>query len=62
MDLPYVSDITGNWDWNHLIVNRHPLAPNSPLNAARDLFLHGIIAEYLYRYLELQKEMRNVSK
>ncbi len=60
MDLPYVSDITGNCGWNHVIVNRHPLAPNSPFNAARDLFLHGIISEYLYRYLELQKEMRNV--
>ncbi|MCC3426491.1 MAG: hypothetical protein JGK24_15915 [Microcoleus sp. PH2017_29_MFU_D_A] len=53
----YVSEITGNHDWNHVIVNRHPLAPNSPFNAARDLFLHGIISEYLYRYLELQKEM-----
>lgn len=54
----YVSEITGNCDWNHVIVNRHPLAPNSPFNAARDLFLHGIISEYLYRYLELQKEMK----
>ena len=56
----YVSEITGNCDWNHVIVNRHPLAPNSPFNAARDLFLHGIISEYLYRYLELQKEISNV--
>ena len=55
----YVSEITGNCDWNHVIVNRHPLAPNSPFNAARDLFLHGIISEYLYRYLELQKEIAN---
>jgi len=56
----YVSEITGNCDWNHVIINRHPLAPNSPFNAARDLFLHGIISEYLYRYLELQKEISNV--
>ena len=60
MDLAYVSDITGNGDGNHVIVNRHPLAPNSPFNAARDLFLHAIIAEYLYQYLELQKKMCNV--
>jgi hypothetical protein len=52
----YISEIIGNSDWNHVILNRHPLAPNSPFNAARDLFLHGIISEYLYRYLELQKE------
>ena len=56
----YISEITGNHDWNHVIVNRHPLAPNSPFNAARDLFLHGMISEYLYRYLELQKDMSNV--
>jgi hypothetical protein len=55
----YISEILGSADWNHVIVNRHPLAPNSPFNAARDLFLHGIISEYLYRYLELQKEMRS---
>ncbi|MEG4484560.1 DUF6999 family protein [Microcoleus sp. D2_18a_B4] len=58
MDLAYVS-ITGNCNWNHVIVNRHPLGPNSRLNAARDLFLHGIIAEYLYRYLQQQKEMNS---
>ncbi|HEY9645469.1 MAG TPA: hypothetical protein V6C88_03815 [Chroococcidiopsis sp.] len=51
----YVSQITGDWEWNHVITNRHPLAPNSPFNAARDLLLHGVIAEYLYRYLELRK-------
>lgn len=55
----YISEIIGSSDWNHVIVNRHPLAPNSPFNAARDLFLHGIVSEYLYRYLELQKEMRS---
>ena len=55
----YISEIIGSSDWNHVIINRHPLAPNSPFNAARDLFLHGIISEYLYRYLELQKEMRS---
>ncbi|NJL67316.1 MAG: hypothetical protein HC849_08355 [Oscillatoriales cyanobacterium RU_3_3] len=56
----YVSEIIGSSDWNHVIINRHPLAPNSPFKAARDLFLHGIISEYLYRYLELQKEMNCV--
>ncbi|AFY68907.1 hypothetical protein Pse7367_0603 [Thalassoporum mexicanum PCC 7367] len=53
----YVSAITQNYDWNHVIANRHPLAPNSPFNAARDLFLHGIITEALYRFLEIQKAM-----
>ncbi|MEG3974548.1 hypothetical protein QT970_07975 [Microcoleus sp. herbarium8] len=56
----YISEIIGSSDWNHVIINRHPLAPNSPFNAARDLFLHGILSEYLYRYLELQKQMNNV--
>lgn len=52
----YFSTITGDYSWNHLITNRHPLAPNSPFQAARDLMLHGIITEYLHRYLELHKE------
>ena len=47
----YVSAITGDYNWNHLITNRHPLAPNSPFHAARDLMLHGIITEYLHQYL-----------
>jgi hypothetical protein len=52
----YVSDITGDYRWNHVILNRHPLAPNSPFAAGRDLFQHGIIAEYLHRYLELSQQ------
>ena len=58
----YFSTITGDYNWNHLITNRHPLAPNSPFQAARDLMLHGIIAEYLHRYLELHKESVALSK
>ena len=53
----YCSAITGDFNWNHVITNRHPLAPNSPFQAARDLMLHGIITEYLHRYLEIRKEM-----
>jgi hypothetical protein len=53
----YVSAITGDYNWNHVITNRHPLAPNSPFQAARDLMLHGIITEYLHRYLEIHKEL-----
>jgi hypothetical protein len=49
----YVSEITGDYRWNHVIHNRHPLSPNSPFSASRDLILHGIITEYLHRYLEL---------
>lgn len=52
----YVSALTGDYRWNHVITNRHPLAPNSPFNAARDLFIHGMVSEYLYRYLEICKE------
>jgi hypothetical protein len=48
----YVSKITGDYDWNHVVRNRHPLAPNSPFAAARNLMIHGITSEYLYRYLE----------
>lgn len=52
----YLSTLTGDYNWNHVITNRHPIAPNSPFNAARDLFIHGAISEYLHRYLELAKE------
>ena len=51
----YVSRVTGDYNWNHVIANRNPLAPNSPFEAARDLMLHGVITEYLYRYLEISK-------
>ncbi len=50
----YFSKITGDYDWNHIIANRHPLAPNSPFGAARNLLLHGLTSEYLHRYLELR--------
>lgn len=56
----YVSTITGDYDWNHVVRNRHPLAPNSPFQAARDLLLHGITTEYLHRYLELRKQAATV--
>lgn len=49
----YISALTSDHRWNHIIPNRHPLAPNSPFNAARDLLLHGLTTEYLHRYLEL---------
>ena len=52
----YISRITEDYQWNHVITNRHPLAPNSPFHAARDLMLHGIISEYLHRYLENRKQ------
>jgi hypothetical protein len=51
----YFSAVTGNHNWNHVITNRHPLVPESPFGAARRLLLHGIISEYLHRYLELAK-------
>jgi hypothetical protein len=53
----YVTRITGDPQWNHLIKNRHPLAPNSPFQAARDLMLHGIISEHLHRYLEIHQQI-----
>lgn len=49
----YISNLMGDSRWNHVITNRHPLIPNSPFNAARALFLHGLLTEYLHRYLEL---------
>jgi hypothetical protein len=48
----YIGAVTGDYTWNHIITNRHPLIPNSPFNAARDLFLHGLTTEYLHCYLE----------
>ena len=50
----YLSKITDDYDWNHVITNRHPLLPNSPFNASRDLMLHGIVTEYLHKYLQLK--------
>lgn len=50
----YFSKLTGDYDWNHLITNRHPIAPNSAFGAAYNLLMHGVITEYLHRYLELQ--------
>jgi hypothetical protein len=48
----YVSKVINDTSWNHLITNRHTLAPNSPFAASRNLILHGIVTEYLHRYLE----------
>lgn len=53
----YVGAITGNYNWNHLVTNRHLLAPNSPFQAARDLMLHGILTEYLHQYLGSHKPL-----
>jgi hypothetical protein len=51
----YVSVITNDYRWNHVINNRNPLAPNSPFGAARRLLYHGITTEQLHRYLELSQ-------
>jgi hypothetical protein len=53
----YVSAITADYNWNHVMTNRHPLARNSPFQAARNLMLHGIITEYLHRYLGIRKHL-----
>ncbi|WYL94673.1 MAG: hypothetical protein HEQ35_13170 [Gloeotrichia echinulata IR180] len=53
----YISTIINDYNWNHVVTNRHPLAPNSPFHAARDLMLHGIITEYLHRYLEIRRSL-----
>jgi len=55
----YISQLTGDYNWNHVITNRNPLAPDSSFSSARSLLLHGIITEYLHRYLELQKLARS---
>ncbi len=52
----YLSKVTDDHNWNHIITNRHPLAPNSPFNASHDLMLHGIVTEYLHKYLELKSD------
>jgi hypothetical protein len=49
----YVSALMNDYRWNHVITNRQPLSPDSPFGAARRLLQHGIITEYLHRYLEL---------
>ncbi|MBL1174147.1 DUF6999 family protein [Pantanalinema sp. GBBB05] len=58
----YVSIITNDYNWNHVITNRHPLAPESPFGAARRLLLHGIISEYLHRYLEIRQQRASQEK
>ena len=50
----YLSKITNDYQWNHVITNRHPLAPNSPFSASRALMLHGIVTEYMHKYLEIR--------
>ncbi|MEM8672621.1 MAG: hypothetical protein AAGF83_01935 [Cyanobacteria bacterium P01_G01_bin.67] len=57
----YLSKLTDDYDWNHVITNRHPLLPNSPFNASRDLMLHGIVTEYLHKYLQLKSDFVNQS-
>jgi hypothetical protein len=52
----YVATLLGNADGLHLITNRHPLAPNSPFSAARNLLLHGLVTEYLHRHLEVHQQ------
>lgn len=52
----YLSKITNDYQWNHVITNRHPLAPNSPFSASRALMLHGIVTEYLHKYLEISSK------
>ncbi len=49
----YVSALMNDYRWNHVIINRQPLSPDSPFGSARRLLQHGIITEYLHRYLEL---------
>lgn len=58
----YVSILTNDYNWNHVITNRHPLAPESPFGAARRLLLHGIISEYLHRYLELRQHLASQAR
>jgi hypothetical protein len=57
----YVSNLTGDYRWNHVIANRNPLAPHTPFDSARRLLLHGIITEYLHRYLELSREAKELT-
>ena len=45
--------LTEDYRWNHEIANHNPLAPETPFGVALRLLLHGTIAEYLHRYLEL---------
>lgn len=51
----YISLVTGDYRWNHVISNRNPLAPDSTFGAARRLLGHGITTEQLHRYLELSQ-------
>lgn len=51
----YISQVTGDRDWNHVITNRHPLSPDSCFAAAKNLMLHGVVTEYLHQYLEIKK-------
>jgi hypothetical protein len=52
----YVATLLGSAEGLHLITNRHPLAPDSPFKAARNLLLHGLVTEYLHRHLEIYKQ------
>jgi hypothetical protein len=49
----HISRLMDDYRWNSVITNRNPLAPDSPFGASRRLLIHGVITEYLHRYLEL---------
>ncbi len=49
----HISRVMNDYRWNNIITNRNPLAPDSPFGASRRLLIHGVITEYLHRYLEL---------
>ncbi len=53
----YISKVTGDYDWNHVITNRHPLLPNSCFAAAKNLMIHGVVTEYLHQYLANKKTL-----
>jgi len=58
----YVSQVVANPHLSELVVNRHPLIPQSPFGAARSLMMHGFFVECLHAYLEQQKQLHRVCR
>lgn len=58
----YYCQLVGNYDRMSSVINRHPLLPNSTLEASRRLVIHGLSTEVFYQKLVELKEEQETTK
>ena len=56
----YFSTLIGNFDRMSFVVNKHPLFPNSTLEASTRLAIHGLSTEILYEALTRMKSGQEI--